>query len=96
MSDHLLPLLDRGYRRFDEAVEQNLDAYPVISTHNEPQVSPQEWDCGCVSVTYVTDRDFLRGEQPFEMRLASACKSSDCQTEALIAESASCQSLLGL
>lgn len=54
------------------------DRSPVISAHVEPQPSPQEYGCGCVAVTYVTDRDYLRGEKPFEMRLADDCGTPGC------------------
>lgn len=50
-----------------------LEAAPVVSTHRDPQPSPQEWECGCVTAVYITDADALAGEQPFEMRLAIAC-----------------------
>lgn len=50
-----------------------------ISQHNEPQPSPQEYDCGCVAVTVVTDRDFLRYEEPFEMWRVQECNRPDCE-----------------
>jgi hypothetical protein len=56
----------------------DLSNAPVISTHGYPQVSPQEWDCGCVAGAYVTDRDALAGEEPFEMRLARGCETPRC------------------
>jgi hypothetical protein len=59
--------------------DEELAELPLVSVHNEPQLSPQEYDCGCVTVTRITDRDFLRGEQPFEMRLAHQCGSADCE-----------------
>lgn len=58
--------------------EDALERAPVVSRHNWPQPSPQEWDCGCVTATYVTDRDASAREQPFEMRLAHKCSSGLC------------------
>ena len=59
-----------------------LEAMPEVSRHNEPQVSPQEYDCGCVAITRITDRNgsSWRGrlEEPFEMRLALPCDSLNC------------------
>src|SRR4029077_6656562 len=52
--------------------DEDLAAMPEISRHDKPQDSPQEYDCGCVAVTRVTDRDTRCGERPFEMRLATA------------------------
>ena len=60
-------------------LDSALAGRPLVSTHNSPQPSPQEWDCGCITAVRVTDRDFLRGEQPFEMRLAIACGKPDCE-----------------
>lgn len=57
----------------------------VVSRHDMPQVSPQEFDCGCVTFAYVTDRDVLAGEQPFEMRLWEGCDTHGCEVEELIA-----------
>lgn len=53
--------------------DKRLAALPLVSTQNEPQDAPQQYECGCITVTRITDRDFRRGELPFEMRLASAC-----------------------
>ena len=58
--------------------EDILEAMPEVSCHNEPQDSPQEYDCGCVAITRSTDRDARRGEKPFEMRLAIACGKGSC------------------
>lgn len=67
--------MNEAYIRQDDLRDK-----PLISVHNEPQVSPQEYDCGCVSVSYVTDRDIFRREYPFEMRLVTFCnKKRDCQ-----------------
>lgn len=55
-----------------------LEAMPEVSRHNEPQDSPQEYECGCVVVTRITDRDTRHKEYPFEMRLAMPCDSSAC------------------
>jgi hypothetical protein len=49
-----------------------------VSRHNEPQVGPQEWECGCVTEVFVTDRDYREDEKPFEMRLTKWCET-DCQ-----------------
>jgi hypothetical protein len=56
-----------------------LEAMPEVSRNNEPQVSPQEYECGCVAVTRITDRNFLRDEKPFEMRLAIPCDTANCE-----------------
>lgn len=60
-----------------------LEAMPEVSRHNDPQVSPQEYECGCVTVTRITDRDgrTWRGfdEKPFEMRLAIPCEDAACK-----------------
>ena len=54
-------------------------ALPEVSRHNEPQIGPQEYDCGCVTIVRVTDRDYRRNEEPFEMRLAIKCASTACE-----------------
>ncbi len=60
-----------------------LATMPEISRHNTPQIFPQEYDCGCVATTRITDRDCRtwRGydEKPFEMRLAIPCDSTSCE-----------------
>ena len=60
-----------------------LEAMPEVSRHNEPQVSPQEYECGCVMVTRITDRDCRtwlgHDEKPFEMRLAIPCDGRTCE-----------------
>jgi hypothetical protein len=58
---------------------ETLAALPLVSVHNSPQPSPQQYDCGCVTAVHVTDRDFLNGERPFEMRLVESCDRSDCE-----------------
>lgn len=64
-----------------------LDDAPVVSRHPFPQIGPQEWDCGCVTGIYVTDRDaMIDGEDPFEMRLAHGCDDLDCEVRILIDE----------
>ena len=73
----LRTLIGREWRIRDE----DLAAMPEISRHDEPQVSPQEYECGCVAVTRVTDRDTRRGEQPFEMRLALPCGTASCEVQ---------------
>lgn len=54
-------------------------AMPEVSRHNAPQDSPQEYDCGCVAMTRITDRDYRYGEKPFEMRLALPCAGETCE-----------------
>jgi hypothetical protein len=56
----------------------DLERAPVVTIHDEPQPSPQEWPCGCVTATYVTDRDALAGGRPFEMRLVTRCARGRC------------------
>lgn len=50
---------------------------PVVSRHATPQLSPQAWDCGCLTAVYVTDADRSVGGRPFEMRLVSPCDLGD-------------------
>lgn len=59
--------------------DERLTALPLVSTHDEPQIAPQEYECGCVTVTRITDRDHRLGERPFEMRLAIACGTEACE-----------------
>jgi hypothetical protein len=59
--------------------QDELATAPVVSRHNEPQPSPQLWDCGCVTAVYVTDRDYRDGERPFEMRLIHPCGTDACE-----------------
>jgi hypothetical protein len=56
---------------------EDLAALPEVSRHDAPQVSPQEYDCGCVTVTRVTDRT----ERPFEMRLVAPCGTPSCHVK---------------
>lgn len=63
--------------------DEDLAVMLEISRHDDPQVSPQEYECGCVAVTRVTDRDARHGERPFEMRLAIPCTSPSCELRAL-------------
>jgi hypothetical protein len=60
-----------------------LEAMPEISRHNDPQVSPQQYACGCVAMTRITDRNSCswlgRLEEPFEMRLAIPCDGTACE-----------------
>lgn len=60
-----------------------LAAMPEVSRHDDPQVSPQEYECGCVAITRVTDRNGCSwlgpAEQPFEMRLALPCDGDACE-----------------
>lgn len=64
--------------------DEVLVTMPEISRHDNPQVSPQEYDCGCVAVTRITDREARRGEKPFEMRLAVPCGKDGCETRCFI------------
>jgi hypothetical protein len=63
------------------------EAMPEVSRHNEPQVSPQEYECGCVAMTRITDRNGAswrgRLEEPFEMRLAIPCDGARCELASL-------------
>lgn len=59
--------------------DERLAALPLVSTHDHPQIDPQEYECGCVTVTRITDRDHRIGERPFEMRLAVACGTATCE-----------------
>lgn len=59
--------------------DERLAALPLVSVHDEPQIDPQEYECGCVTVTRITDRDYRRGERPFEMRLARRCGTDACE-----------------
>lgn len=71
---NLRDLVAREWRIRDE----DLAEMSEISRHDAPQVSPQEYECGCVVVTRITDRDARRGERPFEMRLAIPCGTAIC------------------
>lgn len=53
-----------------------MEAMPEVSRSNETQIGPQEYECGCVAIVHVTDRDVFAREQPFEMRLAKPCDGS--------------------
>lgn len=75
-------LTDPEIRRAFALPDERLVSLPLVSIHGEPQDSPQEYDCGCVTVTRITDRDYRRGERPFEMRLAVACETAACETAA--------------
>jgi len=61
-------------------LQQELVFAPVVSRHDTPQVSPQEWDCGCVTAAYVTDDDVLYGGKPFQMRLLTYCGGAEKRT----------------
>lgn len=67
-----------------------LNEAPVVSRHDYPQVSPQEWECGCVTAGFITDRDAMAGEEPFEMRLGVACDDPNCEVKQKIAELEQC------
>ena len=66
-------LSDREIRRAHALPDDRLAALPLVSEHGEPQAAPQEYECGCVTVARVTDRDVRLGGRPFEMRLARSC-----------------------
>lgn len=72
-------LTDHEIRRSYALPDERLAALPLVSTHDEPQTAPQEYECGCVTITRITDRDARRGERPFEMRLAVACETATCE-----------------
>ncbi len=59
-----------------------LEALPEVSRSNDPQVSPQEYECGCVTMLRITDRDgrtwLGHDEKPFEMRLVQPCDGAAC------------------
>jgi len=61
----------------DEIVEM----FPLVRRYNCPQISPQEWDCGCVAVLRITGEDARCGGQPFELRLAAVCGGVGCVVE---------------
>lgn len=65
--------------RVGQVPDDILEAMPEVSRHDEPQDSPQEYECGCIAITRITDRDYRCGEKPFEMRLASACDGASCE-----------------
>lgn len=61
-----------------------LAALPEVSRHNEPQICPQAYECGCVEMTRITDRDCRTwlgyDEKPFELRLVLPCnEGSNCE-----------------
>lgn len=66
--------------------DERLAELPLVSTHCEPQIAPQEYECGCVTIVRITDRSPRKGERPFEMRLASTCGTTKCEVVALAAE----------
>jgi hypothetical protein len=77
-------VIDRAaLRQWWTISDEDLAAMPEISRHDEPQIGPQEYDCGCVALTRVTDRDARRGDRPFEMRLALACGTPSCEVKLL-------------
>lgn len=67
-----------------------LEAMLEVSRHNSPQESPQEYECGCVTITRVTDRDYRHNEKPFEMRLAIPCRGTRCRLAHLRRETVRC------
>ncbi len=75
--------------------DELLAQLPEISRHNEPQISPQEYACGCVAITHITDRDLRRNEQPFEMRLAIICETEACEVKRITRENGFVRTLHG-
>jgi hypothetical protein len=74
--------IDRWKRRLisvGDIPDDILEALPEVSRHNAPQDSPQEYECGCVAITRITDRDYRHDEEPFEMRLAVPCNGTGCE-----------------
>lgn len=63
--------------------DEILEAMPEVSRSNDPQISPQAYECGCVAVLRITDRDGRtwcgHDEKPFEMRLAVPCDGASCE-----------------
>jgi len=72
-------LTDHEVNWFFSLPDEQLAAIPLLSEHREPQIAPQEYECGCVAVTRITDRDYREGGLPFEMRLAVDCESESCE-----------------
>jgi hypothetical protein len=72
-------LTDHEVNWFFSLPDEVLRELPEISRHNEPQIAPQEYECGCVAITRITDRDTRRHERPFEMRLAQPCGKTICE-----------------
>jgi hypothetical protein len=60
-----------------------LEALPEVSRHDDPQIGPQEYECGCVTMARVTDRNSCSWlgptEKPFEMRLVLTCDGTRCE-----------------
>lgn len=69
----------RGLVATGQIPDDILETMPEVSRHNQPQDSPQEYECGCVTVTRITDRDYRHNEDPFEMRLAIPCAGATCE-----------------
>ena len=61
--------------------DERIEALPLVSRHEEPQIGPQEYECGCVTVEHVTARE--RGDTPFEMRLAFLCGTVACEVQTI-------------
>jgi len=77
--DHALERLMRSLVATGQVPDHVLEMMPEVSRHNHPQDSPQEYTCGCVTVTRITDRDYRYNEEPFEMRLAISCGRAACE-----------------
>lgn len=76
IESHIRSLCELSMRIPDEV----MDCLEEISRHDDPQLGPQEYECGCVTITRITDRDARRaGEKPFEMRLAIVCDGPGCE-----------------
>jgi hypothetical protein len=59
--------------------DERLAALPLVSMSQWPQAGPEEYECGCVTVHRISERDGRNGERPFEMRLARPCRSDGCE-----------------
>ena len=74
---------DAPPRWASQVPDEILAAMPEVSRHNNPQVSPQEYECGCVAMTRITARNGSSWlgelEEPFEMRLALPCDGTACE-----------------
>jgi hypothetical protein len=76
--DQLIERWTRGLVSGGGVPDDILEAMPEVSRSNSPQCSPQEYECGCVAVTRVTDRGCVK--KPFEMRLAIPCEGlKECE-----------------
>jgi hypothetical protein len=86
-------VLDRWVRYLvdtGQVPDDILEAMPEVSRHNSPRDSPQEYECGCVAITRITDREYRYDEKPFEMRLALPCEGPACELAHLRAKEDRC------